>query len=357
MNPLSNTWCLSGTVAIGFIVLLVAGGPIPEPSPDAFLRSEALQDALHNLRWEQVLELIPDDTTVTDDPRVRLLAGHASYALGNANSAALLFFNVTDSVGLVAWHMWTDSLRVAHPGSAVAHYLYGDALARLGQFDEALHSLAKALEHHPTFCSAYNARGAIYSIQGSIDSAYTDFVMARELRPTFADTYANLGVLELQRGLPGAETSFNEALALDSTHALAYNGQACLLAIPSISKSTEWARSNVEKAANHLGANPYIVENARALTDPSDTTSVLGRIAHSERIHSDRGAMSTIVNAILPDQFSLGLTGPSVSWTMLKMPDVGGVRFDYKSTGGSVDSLRTVATDFVLAYPRPKKAP
>jgi tetratricopeptide (TPR) repeat protein len=252
------------------------------------------------------------------------------------------------------------------------HYLYGDGLARNEKFDQALKELTEAIKQDEKFCLALNSRGAVYDIKGDLDKASDDFETVATLCPRFADVYASIGVVYLQRGFRGADAQFAKAIELDSTHALAYNGQACQY---TSSGEIDKAQQAIIQANGYLEGNPFIVANARTFADSTDSTSTLGRIAHAKLDSLARGTLMGIWNFVMPDKFKaelkftkLGVV-PSVGfeWDLkathfsdASIKSAGGLRggvyFDIKEGRNleavDVDAKRAVSTEFTLGYPR-----
>lgn len=327
---------------------------------DKFLKSEKLQTVLHSQDWKAVLEAIPDDSTVYGDPRVALLAGHAHYGLGQNNAAAIYFSALVDSMSLSAWERWTASLRRAHDASAVAHFLYGDALARNARVEDALGAFSEAIAMDASFCLAYVARGAAHDIIGNLDAAYDDFQQALDRCPDFADTYVSMGVIYLQRGItPAAGRYFEDALHNDPLHALAHNGRACYYAVIG---DIEQAKQDIQRADSLLPNNPYIRVNARALADPSDTTSVLGRIANLDR--ATESPRAGLINNLARMRLELQLQTQRMQMKIKSQFSIGldlsklrkGVYFDIKEDANlranNTQQRRQFATEYTLAYPR-----
>jgi tetratricopeptide (TPR) repeat protein len=86
-----------------------------------------------------------------------------------------------------------------HPRAPIAHYLQGDALARLEQWDQAVQALQRALDIRHDHYLALNARGAVYAAQSQWTQALLDYDAAIQANATFADAYASRGTLAIQR--------------------------------------------------------------------------------------------------------------------------------------------------------------
>jgi tetratricopeptide (TPR) repeat protein len=363
MNKQEHSTLRRSVLVLLLVVLLDPGarandGASGPDSPEVFLRSDALTKALLGYEWQKILEAVPNDSTVMADPRVAFLQGHAFYALGQNNAAAFIFHGIVDSLSIQTWEAWTSEFVVNHPLSPVAHYLYGDALAREFKMDKALDEFNNAVKKNGRFCLALNSRAAVHDIQGKLKQAFEDFERMKKVCPNFADLYASIGVNYLQRGMivPAAE-KFSQALKLDSTHALAYNGRACYNASKGDRTS---ATEDIFRATSKLSNNPYITLNARALTDSTDTVSVLGRIANLPT--SGRGLRGF-------EMRSQGSAKLGIDWSdrkMVKIAEINwnnqwryqdqmrkGVYVDFKSAAVITTSSRVnFATEFTIGYPR-----
>ncbi len=356
-KPIDFTFLLTIVCLLGTQILFAQS----KDKASDFLNSEQLKSALFKQNWKAVIEISLEDSSIFKDSRVLLLSAHAYYALGQNNAAAYSFTKVSDSVSLAEWKEWTLKLSIHH-NTAVAHYLYGDALARNAEFDTALIELSKAINLQKGFCLAFMARGAVYDILGSLDSAFVDFERVRKNCPDFADVYTCIGVNYLQRGIPSAGKYFDMAIALDSTHALTYNGLACYDALKG---NLEKAQKDIITASRKLNENPYIVINAKALTSSSDTTSILGKIAnlkgHEQGIRGFelKTGLGIDIGAKWKNHtfnFNAMLTRFNAKLDLAKRK---GVYFDLVTSKNLLvnDSSKPkkFATDFVIGYPRSKK--
>ncbi len=89
----------------------------------------------------------------------------------------------------------------------VIHKKQALALARKGQYDEAITEFAKALEANPRDAEAYNSQGSTYTLKGQYDQALADFNKALELNPKYAKAYYNRALAYYYKG------RYDEAIA------------------------------------------------------------------------------------------------------------------------------------------------
>ena len=177
--------------------------------------------------WEGAHAALTADDSHATDPVARLLCAHACLATSRNNAALLLFLSV-DGADAKAWEAWTGSLTAKHADSPIVQYLHGDALARMGDLQAAEASLTRALTQDAEMGLAWVARGAARVLLGREDEAYVDLFRATQAEPGLADTHASLGCLRvMEEDAQGALDAFNEALRIDPSFALAYNGRGC----------------------------------------------------------------------------------------------------------------------------------
>ncbi len=96
-----------------------------------------------------------------------------------------------------------------------AHYGLGNALARKGQTDEAIHQYQEALRLKPDDAEAHNNLGIALAKKGQSDEAIRQYQEALRLRPDYADARCNLGAaLEEIGQMDEAIRQYQEALRL-----------------------------------------------------------------------------------------------------------------------------------------------
>jgi len=199
---------------------------IPMPA-DAVGLPEAAKGALLKGDWAGVLAVLEQSGTDKPETASRLVAAQACLACNRNNQATALFL-LADEQELQTWNAWTEDLLNEAPANAVAQYLRGDALARVGEYERAEQCFNQALQIDPRFGLAWVARGAAKASTGQMEAAYLDLTQATRVEPNLADAHASLGCLEVMlQNAEGAEKAFNEALRLAPEFALAYNGRGC----------------------------------------------------------------------------------------------------------------------------------
>ncbi len=100
------------------------------------------------------------------------------------------------------------------------------ALARKGQYDEAITEFTKALEANPRDSEAHNSRGSTYTLKGQYEQALDDFTKALELNPKYAKAYYNRALANYYKGqYDQAIADLSKAIELSPKDAEAYNNR------------------------------------------------------------------------------------------------------------------------------------
>ncbi len=108
------------------------------------------------------------------DGSVRYLAGHGYLALDRGNEAVCMFIGAAGISGQEVWLSWTAGLTERQPSSPIAHFLHGDALARLGAWPAARGELDRALKLRPGDPLIWNARASARAASGDWLGARSD---------------------------------------------------------------------------------------------------------------------------------------------------------------------------------------
>lgn len=186
----------------------------------------SLETALLAGDWEAVRRQCGDNDKLSGHPVLLALKGQACLLLNRNNEAAVLFLRLGERVdSLQAWKSAALTLAQRHPQQPVAHYLKGDALARLEEWPGAEGAFTEAIRLKETFAPAWNARGVVKCAQGKWEQAGEDFSRAKELEAHFADAWASLGTYYLlQQQENYALEHYQAALAVNGDFALALTG-------------------------------------------------------------------------------------------------------------------------------------
>lgn len=100
---------------------------------------------------------------------------------------------------------------------SILHSNQGNALARQGNYDEAMVEYNTAIELNPKNATAYSNRGINYSNLKQWELAIADFNKAIELDPKKANAYANRGTAYANKGLIDlAIADYNKAIEVST---------------------------------------------------------------------------------------------------------------------------------------------
>jgi len=223
------------------------------------LNCPELQAALLSEDWPAVSTLL----STQQAPEARLITAHAYLARNKNNESLCLFLSVSSREELTKWEAWTRAFATQHPASAIAHYLKGDALARLEQWPAALAAFNKALELDPNHALALNARGVVHASQGQWDPAVVDLDDAIRANPSLADAHTSRGALNIQQrsGAPGALEAFNRALRLSPDSVVALNGRAAVRTV-----LRQWDEAEADLTQAHKYTEGCLAPLAEALS-------------------------------------------------------------------------------------------
>ena len=239
---------LKSLIFVGLLIFSIALWVTPEYSFSATEVNVSITKAVLSQDWQGVAELLRSVSTQTESPVLRLLKAHACLNLNRNNESLCLFLSVRQ-VDLDIWNNWTENLLCQHPKWAIAHYLRGDALARLGKWEAALNAFNNALKFSPQNALILDARGIVYAVEGELRKARIDFYNSgKETNFTFADPYCNLGFLNIQKKdmAEAAERYFTKALDISPDFALALHGRGLIRLIVKRKDAKKDAKKDLE---------------------------------------------------------------------------------------------------------------
>src|SRR5215469_9523510 len=154
------------------------------------------------------------------------------------------------------------------PEDAAAHLNLGNALGRLGRFEEAAASYRRALKVDPEFAEAHSNLGELCLERGQAEEALRSCQQALRIRPYLAPAHQNLGTALVRLGrFDEAVRSCRSAIALNPEFAEAYNSLGTALlslaqtqeAIASFQRALEInpdftaAQANLARALRSIG--------------------------------------------------------------------------------------------------------
>ena len=119
--------------------------------------------------------------------------------------------------------LWRSTL-AENPSAWIAHNNLGMALARKGQFDEAIRHYQEAFRLKPDDALSHNNLGIALANKGQINEAISQYHEALRLKPDYDLAYNNLGNALVRKGqIDEAIRQFQEALRLEPDRAEAHN--------------------------------------------------------------------------------------------------------------------------------------
>jgi len=200
--------------------------------PGAGAGRDPLERAVLAENWPEVKTLCGNDADAQLAAYLRALKAHACLALNHNDESLALFLSIANNEDLSAWRDWASKFAEDNPRSAVALYLKGDSLARLGNWEGAAEAYTQALGKTKTPLAramVLNARGVALVYCGKHQDALGDLENACAAAPGFADGHASLGTLLVLTEAPdGAIQHYDAALKeAEQKFALASNGRGC----------------------------------------------------------------------------------------------------------------------------------
>jgi len=217
--------CARLLAGIGLIMTAVSAAADETITP-----GPQVEQALLAEDWRTLADIAQATDALTAGAVMRAVRGHSLLMMNRNDELLLLFRSLAPAADRQAWRQWTADFVARYPKQAVAHYLHGDALARLAQPDAALQSFDLALGHQPARVAApaLIATGVILAGKGKDDQARATLKQAVLLHDELAEAHISLSNLLLLRRAPkGAQRSFTRALQHSPDAVLALNGLGC----------------------------------------------------------------------------------------------------------------------------------
>jgi Flp pilus assembly protein TadD len=122
-----------------------------------------------------------------------------------------------------AIHHYSEALRI-NPNYVKAHNNLGNALAKQGDLNEAIHHFSEALKINPNYVPAHNNLGNALAKQGDLNEAIHHYSEALKINPNLSDTHNGLGIILHRRGnFDEAVAHFRQAVRIKPGYAEAYN--------------------------------------------------------------------------------------------------------------------------------------
>ena len=119
--------------------------------------------------------------------------------------------------------MFDNALKLGLGDLAEIYVSRGEALAFLGEWQDAEDSINEALQLQPYLATAYNERGNVYRFQGKFERAINDYTMAIHIEPNYDEACFNRALAyESRRRFADAEADLTQALQLNPKLGPAY---------------------------------------------------------------------------------------------------------------------------------------
>jgi spermidine synthase len=127
-----------------------------------------------------------------------------------------------------------DALQKAislNPSLSYAYMELGKVFAEQARFDEARAQLTEALRIDPEFAAAHNTLGNLFAAQGRTADAIEQYSKALKINPSYAEAYNNLGGAYVSQGRTAdAIEQYNKALDIEPDYAFTHRNLASVLA-------------------------------------------------------------------------------------------------------------------------------
>ena len=224
-------------------------------------------------------------------------AALAAVLLLGAHSA---FANLADDArGLMAQGQFAQALQkldqhlAKNPQDAEARFARGLALTKLNRVPEALKAFTDLTRDYPQLPEPYNNLAVLYAQQGDYDKARDALEAALATHPSYATAHENLG--DIYSALAGA--SYNRALMLDKTNEGVRNK---LNLISQIEKPAD----NVAATKNKPAATPAAVAPAAVIAPVAAPVAPIAKVAPAAKTAATEPAdeaTSTAVTGLLSD--------------------------------------------------------
>lgn len=277
--------------------------------------SSEVKNALLEEDWAYIVEFHTVTTSSEEPPEIRAIKGHAYLALNENDTSLTQFLSLNTENERKAWLDLAEKFQTENTNNHVANYLKGDALARLGKWQDAIASYTTALTAKKDFALALNARGIAWAMSHEYDKGLDDLESAVRVAPDFADALASLGTVKMLAGVPDtAPSDYTDAINKSEAFALALNGRAC--AVIAYSCDVESLRNSMTdfiSASKLHGIKPIVESNIRAYTNAlehakiSDLASSQGMTLKANDLRFVDTASANSIMGNMPEQALLGV--------------------------------------------------
>ncbi|KAA3609118.1 MAG: hypothetical protein DWQ01_09880 [Planctomycetota bacterium] len=212
-------WLLSALACSDHVDAPVEASHVPKAPLDLALEGH----------WSEVVARLASVSAKSGTATERMLKAHACLAMNRNNESFALHLSLSDE-DLLSWLEEAEQVALKHPKNAIAHYLYGDSLAKAGRLEEAEGALSRSVQLDPESGLAWNAQGLVSVMAEKHEEARQQFRKASELSTELADPWCNQGMtlIGMAQGRRGATSAFQTAIQIDPEFATAHHGLGCL---------------------------------------------------------------------------------------------------------------------------------
>lgn len=158
-----------------------------------------------------------------------------------------------------------NKILAAKPRDAQARFLKGLTLTEQGNAKEAIVIFQKLTEDFPDLPEPYNNLAVIYAAQGQYDKARASLEQSIRTHPSYATAYENLGDVYSKL----ASQAYDKALQLDSSNSAAQNKLALVRELVSGAP-----RATTGAAAPRAPTKPAVVAAAQVEAKPAPAAAV-----------------------------------------------------------------------------------
>lgn len=197
------------------------------PSKAGIRFSKEIETCVLSGQWESAESLIralPQTENVA--LQISPLIGYVALSQDRHIEAQYRFFAAGRLPNTGSWLSWTLELQQRYPRNAVAHFLAGDALARLGKWPDAVVSLNTALSLNPKLALARLVRATVKAINGEGHLAIADANQLIADNILIPEALTLRGIVRISEGRPEeAWADLDQAASLMPDSAITLNAR------------------------------------------------------------------------------------------------------------------------------------
>ena len=192
---------LSGRISF-FLLGVALLAAIPLSAAGQTVAMTDVESAVLKEDWTQVVELLKNvssDPKQSPDPVLRWVKAHACVATNANNEFLGLLLSLRENDDLCRCRAWADNLVNGHPGSAIARYFQGDALAQLTSGIKPRSLFTPHWRSNRGTRFTLHARAVIRAAGDKLDEAGEDFREAVQANPGIAEIHVSRATYLVQK--------------------------------------------------------------------------------------------------------------------------------------------------------------